>query len=564
MRLASAATRWEREFLRVIEGGCSTPFGCYVAGDRAHLGIATERGWAAHSIDLPKDLLEDSQRDSFIRAAVAGCKPIDHSKLPLARSAELYARAEALIPAGVSSPVRAFRKVGGTPVFFREAQGAHVIDEDGNRYLDFCMAWGPLILGSRASARGRGGATRRGDGLAFGTAHRGEGELAERVLAAYPYAKLVRFVVSGTEAVATAVRIARASNGRRRILKFDGCYHGHVDSLMVKAGSGVITQGLADSAGVPAQVAADTLVIPLGDIAALEQAFREQGKDIAAAIIEPLPANNGLLQQSREYLQRLRELTRANGTVLIFDEVITGFRFGYHGYDKLLGIEPDLTTLGKIVGGGLPVAAVLGRRELLAQLAPLGPVYQAGTMAGNPVCLAAGIATLAELAEGGAYRHIEMLGKHLDAAFARHALRNQAQLPRVGPDRLAVLRRVGGAARGRVVDHPDGGRTNTTGVIVAGSRAASICRLRPTRCVSCRRLTPRPMSINCWTCWQRAIEADAISDSTVACGTRRADRARRDAARDRVAGVLVDHPVARRDAQQRVAWSAHCLRGSRG
>ena len=176
----------------------------------------------------------------------------------------------------------------------------------------------------------------------------------------------MRFVVSGTEAVATAVRIARASNGRRRILKFDGCYHGHVDSLMVKAGSGVITQGLADSAGVPAQVAADTLVIPLGDIAALEQAFREQGKDIAAAIIEPLPANNGLLQQSREYLQRLRELTRAHGAVLIFDEVITGFRFGYHGYDKLLGIEPDLTTLGKIVGGGLPVAAVLGRRELLA------------------------------------------------------------------------------------------------------------------------------------------------------------------------------------------------------
>jgi glutamate-1-semialdehyde 2,1-aminomutase len=229
------------------------------------------------------------------------------------------------------------------------------------------------------------------------------------------------------------VRMARASNGRHRILKFDGCYHGHVDSLMVKAGSGVITQGLADSAGVPAQVAADTLVIPLGDIAALEQAFREQGKEIAAAIIEPVPANNGLLLQSREYLQKLRDLTRAHGAVLIFDEVITGFRFGYHGYDKLLGIEPDLTTLGKIVGGGLPVAAVLGRRELLQQLAPLGPVYQAGTMAGNPVCLAAGIATLTELAEGGVYRHLDMLGKHLDAAYARHALRSTAQVPRIGP-----------------------------------------------------------------------------------------------------------------------------------
>jgi glutamate-1-semialdehyde 2,1-aminomutase len=333
----------------------------------------------------------------------------------------------------VSSPVRAFRKVGGTPVFFKEARGATVIDEDGNRYVDFCMAWGPLILGHAHPRVVEAVQRAAADGLAFGTAHRAEGELAERVLAAYPYAQLVRFVVSGTEAVATAVRIARAANGRRRILKFDGCYHGHVDSLMVKAGSGVVTQGLADSAGVPAQVAADTVVIPLGDEAALEEAFRQHGKDLAAAIIEPLPANNGLLQQPPEYLVRLRELTRRHGTVLIFDEVITGFRFGYHGYDKLLGIEPDLTTLGKIVGGGLPVAAVLGRRELLAQLAPLGPVYQAGTMAGNPVCLAAGIATLAELAEGGPYRHIEALGRHLDAAFARHPLRAVARLPRVGP-----------------------------------------------------------------------------------------------------------------------------------
>jgi glutamate-1-semialdehyde 2,1-aminomutase len=355
------------------------------------------------------------------------------SSLSLSRSAALYARAEALIPAGVSSPVRAFRKVGGTPVFFKEARGAHVVDEDGNRYLDYCMAWGPLILGHTHPKVVEAVQRAAADGLAFGTAHRHEGELAERVLAAYSYAKSVRFVVSGTEAVATAVRIARASNGRRRILKFDGCYHGHVDSLMVKAGSGVVTQGLADSAGVPAQVAADTLVIPLGDVAVLEQAFREHGKDLAAAIIEPVPANNGLLLQSKEYLRKLRELTQAHGTVLIFDEVITGFRFGYHGYDKVAGVEPDLTTLGKIVGGGLPVAAVLGRKELLSQLAPLGPVYQAGTMAGNPVCLAAGVATLTELAEGGAYRHIEMLGRHLDAAYARHGLRQLAQLPRIGP-----------------------------------------------------------------------------------------------------------------------------------
>jgi glutamate-1-semialdehyde 2,1-aminomutase len=354
-------------------------------------------------------------------------------KSTLERSAALFARAEALIPAGVSSPVRAFRKVGGTPVYFREAQGAYAVDEDGNRYLDLCMAWGPLILGHAHPRVVEAVQRAAGEGLAFGTAHRLEGELAERVLAAYPYAKMVRFVVSGTEAVATAVRIARASNGRRRILKFDGCYHGHVDSLMVKAGSGVITQGLADSAGVPASVAADTLVIPLGDFAALERAFAEAGKDIAAAIIEPLPANNGLLIQSAAWLKRLRELTAQHGAVLIFDEVITGFRFGFHGYDKLLGIEPDLTTLGKIVGGGLPVAAVLGKRDLMVQLAPLGPVYQAGTMAGNPVCLAAGVATLTELARGDAYRHMEMLGKHLDAAFARHALKSQAQMPRVGP-----------------------------------------------------------------------------------------------------------------------------------
>ena len=353
--------------------------------------------------------------------------------LPLERSAKLFARAEGLIPAGVSSPVRAFRKVGGTPVFFKEARGAHVVDEDGNRYLDYCMAWGPLILGHAHPKVVEAVQRAAANGLAFGTAHRHEGELAERILAAYSYARLVRFVVSGTEAVATAVRIARASNGRRRILKFDGCYHGHVDSLMVKAGSGVVTQGLADSAGVPAQVAADTTVIPLGDLDALEQAFRGHGKDLAAAIIEPVPANNGLLLQSREYLEKLRELTRAHGTVLIFDEVITGFRFGYHGYDKVVGIEPDLTTLGKIVGGGMPVAAVLGRHDLLSQLAPLGPVYQAGTMAGNPVCLAAGLATLTELAEGGAYEHIEMLGRHLDAAHARHALNKVAQLPRIGP-----------------------------------------------------------------------------------------------------------------------------------
>ena len=302
----------------------------------------------------------------------------------LTRSAELYARAEALIPAGVSSPVRAFRKVGGTPVFFKEARGAHVVDEDGNRFLDYCMAWGPLILGHAHPKVVEAVQRAAADGLAFGTAHRHEGELAERILAAYSYARLVRFVVSGTEAVATAVRLARASNGRRRILKFDGCYHGHVDSLMVKAGSGVVTQGLADSAGVPAQVAADTLVIPLGDVAALEQAFREEGSNLAAAIIEPVPANNGLLLQSREYLVKLRELTRAHGTVLIFDEVQCGFgRTGYPFAANMYEVTPDIITTAKALGGGFPVSAMLVADHVAPYLKmdSLGTTFGGGPMA---------------------------------------------------------------------------------------------------------------------------------------------------------------------------------------
>jgi glutamate-1-semialdehyde 2,1-aminomutase len=333
---------------------------------------------------------------------------------PDARSASLFQRAQELIPGGVSSPVRAFRSVGGTPVFMKSGRGALVTDEDGNEYVDFCMAWGPLILGHAhpavvAAARGA-----LEDGLAFGTCHRFEAELAELVLEAFPYADRARFVVSGTEAVLTATRLARAHTGRRLLLKFSGCYHGHVDALLVKAGSGVVTLGLADSAGVTAHVAQDTVVVPLDDEAALREAFARHGAEIAGAILEPLPANNGLLVQSPSWLKLLRQLTKESGSLLIFDEVITGFRFGFHGYAKRAGIEPDLTTLGKIVGGGLPVGAVVGPKAILDMLAPLGPVYQAGTMAGNPVALAAGIATLRELRKGDAFRTIEALGARLD------------------------------------------------------------------------------------------------------------------------------------------------------
>ncbi len=338
------------------------------------------------------------------------------------------------MPGGVSSPVRAFRHVGGVPVFVREAQGAEFIDEDNQRYVDFCMAFGPLILGHSHPAVVEAVQRAAPRGLAYGTCHRLENQLAERVLAAFPYAELVRFVVSGTEAVATAIRLARAATGRRYLLRFTGCYHGHVDALMVKAASESrqATPAIADSEGVLPTLAADTLVIPLADEAALEDAFRRYGTEIAAAIIEPLPANTGLLTQTPSYLQRLRELTRANGALLIFDEVISGFRFGFHGYAKVVGIEPDLTTLGKIIGGGLPVGAVAGKASILRQLAPLGGVYQAGTMAGNPVALAAGLATLDELARGTVYRYLANLGDELERKLAGHAAAQKVQLLRQG------------------------------------------------------------------------------------------------------------------------------------
>jgi glutamate-1-semialdehyde 2,1-aminomutase len=347
-------------------------------------------------------------------------------------SEALYARAQQLMPAGVNSPVRAFRKVGGSPVYFSKGQGATVTDEDGNRYLDFCLAWGPLILGHAHPGVVEAVERTLRDGLAFGTTHRHEVQLAERVLEAFRPAQRVRFVVSGTEAVMTAVRLARAKTGRRKLLKFAGCYHGHVDALLAKAGSGIATQGLADSAGVSPAAAADTVVIPLGNDAALEEAFRLHGSELAAAIVEPLPANNGLLEQTRAWLESLRARTEAAGALLIFDEVISGFRFGFHGYAKVVGVQPDLTTLGKIVGGGLPVGAVVGSAALLDQLAPLGPVYQAGTMAGNPVALAAGIATLDALVQEKGWSRLEALGAALDAKLAVHAAAKVVRLKRVG------------------------------------------------------------------------------------------------------------------------------------
>lgn len=333
------------------------------------------------------------------------------------RSSELFARACELMPGGVNSPVRAFRSVGGTPVFFRNGEGAEFIDVDGNRYVDFCQSWGPLILGHAHPSVVEAVRQAAGEGLSFGAPHPREVQLAERVLSAFPEFDRVRFTSSGTEAVMTALRIARGVTGRPLLLKFEGCYHGHSDSMLVKAGSGLVTQGMSDSAGVPQEIAALTVVVPLDDDEALERAFDEHGPRIAAAIIEPMPANNGLLLQRDEFLKKLRELCDKHGAMLILDEVISGLRLRFGGYMHECGVQPDLVTLGKIVGGGMPAGAVLGRREAMEQLAPLGPVYQAGTLSGNPLAMAAGRACLDELAAGSAYVQLEALGAHLDRAF---------------------------------------------------------------------------------------------------------------------------------------------------
>jgi glutamate-1-semialdehyde 2,1-aminomutase len=312
-------------------------------------------------------------------------------------SARLYERAQQVTPGGVHSPVRAFRSVGGQPVFIERGQGPYLFDVDGNRYLDFCMAWGPLIFGHADPDIAAAAHAAIDKGSCYGAAEQGSLELAELITGKIPWVEKIRFVNSGTEAVMSAIRIARGATGRNKLLKFAGCYHGHSDSMLVAAGSGLADMAVADSAGVTAATAADTLVAPLDDLAAVEQLFARHGKDIAAVIIEPLPANNGLLPQSEGYLQRLAEIARAHGTLVIFDEVITGFRLAFGGAAEFYGVTPDLVTYGKIIGGGFPVGAFGGRTELMDQVAPNGPVYQAGTLSGNPVAMAAGHAALRKL-----------------------------------------------------------------------------------------------------------------------------------------------------------------------
>ena len=336
----------------------------------------------------------------------------------MSKSDELYERAQRIAPGGVHSPVRAFRSVGGTPVFMTGGKGARLTDVDGREYTDYCMAFGPLILGHQNEPVRAAVIEALGRGWSLGTAEPYSLELGEFITARIPWVEQLRFVNSGTEAVMSALRVARAGTRRSKILKFEGCYHGHADSMLLRAGSGLADAPEADSAGLPADVVNDTVVAPLDDEAALAHVFELHGKEIAAAIIEPMPANYGLLPQRTAWLQELARQCKAHGALLIFDEVISGFRVGFQGYAPIAGITPDLVTYGKIIGGGFPVGAYGGRRDLMQLVAPVGPVYQAGTLSANPVAMCAGLAALRQLADGGAYARLEALGARLEARLA--------------------------------------------------------------------------------------------------------------------------------------------------
>ncbi len=313
------------------------------------------------------------------------------------RSEELFATAQRSIPGGVNSPVRAFRGVGGAPLFLARGQGAHIWDVDGNEYIDYVGSWGPLLLGHRHPAILKAVEEACACGTSFGAPTGREIELAEAIREAVPSIEMVRLVNSGTEATMSAIRLARGFTGRDLTVKFEGCYHGHVDSLLVKAGSGVATLGLPDTAGVPAAFAGTTIALPFNSIDAVERTFRAHPGRIASIIVEPVAGNMGCVPPLPGFLEALREITARDGALLIFDEVMTGFRVAFGGAQQLYGIRPDLTTLGKVIGGGLPIGAYGGRADIMAKVAPLGPVYQAGTLSGNPLAVAAGLAMLGEL-----------------------------------------------------------------------------------------------------------------------------------------------------------------------
>lgn len=324
-----------------------------------------------------------------------------------AKSEQLFEKAKKYFPGGVNSPVRAFRSVGGSPLFIEKGDGAKIWDADGNEFIDFCCSWGPLILGHNNKQVRERIIEAVANGTSFGAPTSAENDLAELILSNNPFIEKIRFVSSGTEAVMSAIRLARGYTKRNKILKFEGCYHGHSDALLVKAGSGLVTFGNTSSAGVPEAFVKETLVVPLNNKEAVKKAFNDFKNEIACVIIEPVPANNGLLLQDKEYLEFLREICTENKSLLIFDEVISGFRIGFTGAAGYYNIRPDIITYGKIIGGGLPVGAYGASAEVMSNISPEGDVYQAGTLSGNPVAMSAGIAQLTECLKPGFYEELE-------------------------------------------------------------------------------------------------------------------------------------------------------------
>jgi glutamate-1-semialdehyde 2,1-aminomutase len=337
------------------------------------------------------------------------------------RSQELFEKAKEYFPGGVNSPVRAFRSVGGTPLFIAKGKGSRVWDADGNEFIDYCCSWGPLILGHADSRVVEAVKETVENGSSFGAPTEMENKLAELILGNNPFIEKLRFVSSGTEAVMSAIRLARGFTGRNKILKFEGCYHGHSDSLLVKAGSGLVTFGNTSSAGVPAAFVNETVVVPLNNVQAVEDAFAQFGNEVACVIIEPVPANNGLLLQEKAYLEFLRSITKKHGALLLFDEVISGFRLGFTGAAGHYGVTPDIITYGKIIGGGLPVGAYGASKEIMSKISPEGDVYQAGTLSGNPVAMAAGFAQLSACLQNDFYSALEAKCSTLADGIRSHA-----------------------------------------------------------------------------------------------------------------------------------------------
>ncbi|GAF64103.1 glutamate-1-semialdehyde aminotransferase [Bacillus sp. TS-2] len=339
------------------------------------------------------------------------------------KSTQAFNKAKPLMPGGVNSPVRAFKSVDSNPVFMESGKGSKIYDIDGNEYIDYVLSWGPLILGHADEQVVEKLKIATEKGTSFGAPSELETKLAELVIERVPSIEVVRMVNSGTEATMSALRLARGYTGRNKILKFVGCYHGHGDSLLIKAGSGVATLGLPDSPGVPETVAQNTLTVPYNDIESVEYAFEKFGDDIAAIIVEPVAGNMGVVPPLPGFLEKLRSLTKDNGSLLIFDEVMTGFRVGYECAQGEFGVTPDLTCLGKVIGGGLPVGAYGGKREIMEQIAPSGPIYQAGTLSGNPLAMTAGYETLSQLTRED-YQHFDYLGKRLEKGLHEAATRH--------------------------------------------------------------------------------------------------------------------------------------------